>query len=88
MAELAMNTPVESATGRARLLFRLLLTRPASQEELETILAFQEKQLKRLRDGELKAVQIAGKKQAGAELASWVLVARTLMNLDETITRH
>ncbi len=88
LADRAMNTPVESARGRAQLLFRLLLTRPASQQELETILAFQEKQLKRLQDGELKAVQIAGKKQAGAELASWVLVARTLMNLDETITRH
>ena len=88
LADRAMNAPVESAAGRAQLLFRLLLTRPASQEELTTILAFQEKQRKRFQNGELQAALVAGKKQADAELASWVMVARTLMNLDETITRH
>jgi len=78
----------ESPEARAQLLFRYLLTRPARQEELATVLVFREKQLERLQNGELKAEQITGEKEPDAELASWVMVARTLMNLDETITRH
>ncbi|MDE0737554.1 MAG: DUF1553 domain-containing protein, partial [Pirellulaceae bacterium] len=88
LADRVMQAPVESPAARAQLLFRSLLTRPASQEELATILAFRKKQLQRLQDGELQAAQIAAKKESDAELASWVMVARTLMNLDETITRH
>ncbi|MEO2021410.1 MAG: PSD1 and planctomycete cytochrome C domain-containing protein [Pirellulaceae bacterium] len=88
LANRVVKARVESPEARAQLLFRYLLTRPAQQEELATVLVFREKQLKRLQDGELKAAQITGEKEPDAELASWVMVARTLMNLDETITRH
>jgi hypothetical protein len=78
----------DSDEERLWLLFRQLLTRPPSAEELRAIAAFRERQLKRLQAGQLDAAKIGGTKEPDVPLASWVMVARTLMNLDETITRH
>ena len=38
--------------------------------------------------GELDQVAIAASPDATPELAAWVMVARTVMNVDETITKQ
>ena len=72
-------------------IFRRLLTRPPTDDELNRILKFKNSQLGRIQKGELKPVDIIGsrstQKQALQELAAWTLVARALMSLDEVITK-
>lgn len=79
----------------ARKLFRRALTRPPEQQELAALIAFQEKTLERLRhdsdDAKKLAPAAVSKAGAGtdrATLASWTAVARTLLNLDEAITKE
>ncbi len=86
LARLA-TTQCTAPQETAELIFRRLLTRPPGTEELQEILQFQRAQEARLRAGELKAAEIVGAEDASAELAAWTMVARVLMNLDETITK-
>jgi len=78
----------ETREARAAYLFRALLTRPPTEAELSKLLQFERAQRLRLDAGELDAAAIWGEKNASAEQASWLLVARALMNLDETISRQ
>ncbi len=68
--------------------FRRLLTRPPRAEELEQLERYYAEQLDRLQKNELSATEIAGKEDADDNLAALVMVARVVMNLDETITKH
>ena len=77
----------DSDTERATFIFRRLLTRPPEPEELSTLLEFRQEQLRRLQAGELKAGEIGGDGTTD-HLASWMMVARVVMNLDETITKR
>lgn len=61
------SVPGDDAAQIATEIFRRLLTRPPSDDELQAIVAFQ---------SNLKTTDVD----------SWMLVARALMNLDETIT--
>ncbi|MBW3540932.1 MAG: DUF1553 domain-containing protein, partial [Planctomycetes bacterium] len=72
---------------RATIIFRRLLTRPPTHEELSMLLEFQRAQEQRLANGELDPEDIAADPRAGAAAASWMMLARALMNLDETVTR-
>ncbi len=78
------------AEGRARLAFRLCVGRPPTAEEVAPIVAFQSRQVVRIKSAELDANKILGEAYQGdsAELASWTTVARALLNLDETITKE
>jgi hypothetical protein len=51
------------------------------------LLEYQQAQLLRLKKGELKASEILNAKEGSDELASWVMLARAVMNLDETVTK-
>lgn len=73
---------------RAAFIFRRLLTRPPSETELTAVLGFQQAQQQRLAAGELDAKLIGGAESATPESASWVMVARAVMNLDEAITKQ
>jgi hypothetical protein len=77
--------------------FRLCLAREPSADELAELNKLMQKQRKRVRDRSLDAVEVAtghrDATRAGAdtnvpELAVFTLVSRTLLNLDETITRE
>jgi len=68
-------------------LFQRFLTRGPSAEELRALLHFQQAQLTRLEAEELDATQIGGA-DTTADTASWIMLARAVMNLDEVITRR
>jgi len=98
-----MNDPMfhEAAEGLARLtgsnggpdplesLFRRVLTRTPSEAEAKEYLAFYETQRARLASGELKAEAILSPEKGPVTpgLAAWAMVARVLLNLNESITR-
>ncbi|MBM81412.1 MAG: hypothetical protein CMJ78_12595 [Planctomycetaceae bacterium] len=87
----AKNRQQASFEQRATYLFRRFLTRPPSQDELQAITAFQQQQKARLESGQLDAAQIlrTKKKDVGdPDTAAWTMLARSLMNLDETITKQ
>ena len=75
----------------ATTIFRRVLTRPPTDQELQMLVAFQQQQLERLRADELNAdtlvnASMNGKPEADVA-ASWTLVARAIMNLDEAIAK-
>ena len=75
--------------ARAELIFRRCLTRPPTNDERGALVKFFQAQLARFTSGELKAAEIMDTK-ANAELnqqAAWTVVARVLLNLDETINK-
>ncbi|MBT3635545.1 MAG: hypothetical protein HN531_01285, partial [Opitutae bacterium] len=49
--------------------------------------AYLDQQIARLSKGELKPTEITGEKQADPQWAGKVLLARAIMNLDESITK-
>ncbi len=78
-----------SDEARAVELFRRVLVRPPSDEERVLVLKFHAAQRERLANGQLVAATIAGPGDGDAATrAAWTLTARTLLNLDETITRE
>jgi hypothetical protein len=82
----AMSRGTASDAERATYVFRRLLTRPPEPDELQRLLEFRATQLQRLKSGELSAREIGGADDT--DLASWVMLARVVMNLDETITKR
>ncbi|MEW4562108.1 PSD1 and planctomycete cytochrome C domain-containing protein [Bremerella sp. JC770] len=68
-------------------IFRRLMTRPPEADELKTILAYRSQQLARLHSGELDVQVIGSQASSSAEHAAWVMVARSLMNLDQAVTK-
>jgi hypothetical protein len=78
-----------SIEDRASQLFRRCLTRPPTAEELALLLKFHQQQRRRFALRELDAAAIAGPGAGDRiEPAAWAVVARALLNLDETITKE
>ncbi len=77
----------DSSTQRLQELIRRCVTRPATNEELTLLQNYLEVQSVRLERKELDAIAIAGDGDNAIARAAWTLVARTLLNLDETITK-
>jgi hypothetical protein len=85
-------------TGRERIeyAFRLCTARKPTAEEAKLLLALLEKQRQRFASGEANAAEVAtgdkkGKPPAGIEMIDWAaytVVARVLLNLDETIAKE
>ncbi|RUL87284.1 DUF1553 domain-containing protein [Tautonia sociabilis] len=83
----AREVPQDDDEQRAVRAFRLCLARRPDATEIAAILDFLAVQRARLEAGELDARAIAGTDNEDAvELAAWTVVARALLNLDETIT--
>jgi mono/diheme cytochrome c family protein len=98
---LARKTVTEggaSADTRLVFAFRSVLSRPPTDDERKQLLALLEKEKSRFADGWLNPNEVAtGNKEAPndlppgvtpTELASWTVVSRVLLNLDETITKE
>ncbi|MFP6901263.1 MAG: DUF1553 domain-containing protein, partial [Opitutales bacterium] len=90
--ELAQHVALEAdkmtADKRIEFLFRKFLVRPPSPNETALMNQFLETQRQRLGKGELTASQILGQKKATNEQAALALLARSIMNLDETVTKQ
>ena len=90
----AASAVVNEALGRdesdtrkiASYLFRRVMTRPPTDEEIADLSAFYDHQMQRLKAGELTAEELADQSKGG-EHAAWVMVARVLLNLDEFVTK-
>jgi hypothetical protein len=88
LARQAIQWSDPSAESRATFLFRRILTRPPSPPELAAIVDYYARQQKRFADGELVPRTGGGSGSPESEFSAWVLTARALMNLDETITQQ
>lgn len=83
----------DAPAGRVDLAFRLCLGRSPTASERASALQLFDEQLAFCRADERAAAELVGgeprpKETSTAELAAWVVVGRTLMNLDEFITRE
>ncbi len=78
-----------STQSRAIQIFRSCLTRPPSDDELQKLVSFYEKQMERFGSGDLNAADLMGETEGDNmnQQAAWTAVARVLMNLDETVTK-
>lgn len=75
--------------AKASALFRRVLVRPAQQDELESLMSFVTAQRARFASKELDAAKVAGEGEGNpVERATWTVVARALMNLDEAVTKN
>lgn len=81
-----------SAGDRLRDAFERLLSRPPTQSEADAVAHFHDEKLAEFQTGKLDPAKIAGPVVPEgidrADLAAWTVVARALLNLDETITRE
>ena len=76
---------------RLRHAFRLCLTREPGSDEVARLLALQSRSARDFEADPKRAAQFSGGRAGepdAAEAASWVVVARVLMNLDEFLTRE
>ena len=90
MAEALAAKAIESSSSpsdRAAQIVRRCLTRPPTDIELDALTSFAAEQLKRFQSGELDAGKVCTNHTASPELAAWTMVARAVLNLDETITK-
>jgi hypothetical protein len=82
----ALGGPVEA---KAESLFRRLLARRPAGDELSMVVRFYESQRERLGRKELDAAAIAGPDGPDVvERAAWTVLARSLFNLDEAVTKR
>ena len=66
----------------------LCLTRPPNDDELRRIVAYHGAQLARLKKNELDAKKLNRGQSDDPNQAAWTMVARAILNLDETITKQ
>jgi Protein of unknown function (DUF1553) len=81
----------EHGSDEARVgdIFRRCLTRPPDAEESAMLVDFAHRERQRLTNDKRDAAKLAGGDGSNvAERATWTAVARAILNLDETITRH
>ena len=92
LAARVLREPAPGNAERATYAFRLIASRTPKPEEVERIVASYTRQLERFRKEPdaasrvIKGYAVAGVN--GAEQAAWTLVANTLLNLDEALTRE
>ena len=76
---------------KARRIFMMVLSRAPTQKELDRLAEFQEVQSRLLKEKPKSASELLGAKEVddnGIETATLVALTRTLMNLDEFVTRE
>ncbi|MGI8602532.1 MAG: DUF1553 domain-containing protein, partial [Verrucomicrobiales bacterium] len=76
-----------SVEERIRSLFRRILTRPPTADEMTALKIFFEIQRKRFSANDLDSGKVAGSPDGDAdEHAAWTVLARAIFNLDEAVT--
>ena len=84
----AREAEKQPAEKRIDFLFRRFLTRPPKAAETKLMDQFLSAQLERLENRKLDAAKLTGDKKASGDQAALFLLARSIMNLDEVITRQ
>jgi hypothetical protein len=74
--------------AKASATFERILMRPPTSTERERLGAFVTAQRERVTKKEIDAAALAGAGDNAAERAVWTLLARALLNLDETVTKE
>jgi hypothetical protein len=87
MARWTVEQSFESPRAAAKSLFRRFLTRPPDEAEVNALVEYFTRQRDRLAAGELDSALIMKDPSATPEQAAWMMVARSLMNLDEAVTK-
>ena len=91
-ARVLRETPNTAPTDRAAFAFRLVASRTPTDAEIQRIVSSYQKQADRFRaEPEAAARVIRGHAVGGVETADqagWTLVANSLLNLDETLTKQ
>jgi hypothetical protein len=78
----------DSDEAKAAETFRRFVTRPPATEELSMLVEFARRQRMRFASKELDAAKVAGPGEGDAiERATWTTVARSVINLDESVTK-
>jgi hypothetical protein len=77
-----------SVEAKVDYLFRRCLTRPPSPDEVTVLAQYYDTQKARLEKKELNATTLTGAADATVDTAAWTLVARSLLNLDEAVTKE
>ena len=85
---LALDAEKLEPDERIEFLFRKFLARPPTRKEVDLMKQYFETQWQRLGKGELKSSLIMGRNDATTEQAALALLARSIMNLDETVTKQ
>lgn len=93
LAALTLREGGDSDEARLNLAFRRCLTRAPNAKEAGVLLDLLERQRKRFESDEAKAKELTAgpagvPNHSQATAAAWTAVARTLLNLDETITKE
>jgi len=87
-----LNQPAPNKDARLRRLFQRCLSRPPTSWELSRLGDYLDSQREQFETDSAAAKQVAPvllpNKASAAEAAAWVMAARTVMNLDEFITRE
>ena len=81
------------APDRLTFAFRRCVARKPSADETAELLALLKKEKERFAKPDAKPLEVAGVKEppkgaTPADLAAWTIVARVLLNLDETLTKE
>jgi hypothetical protein len=71
---------------KAHFIFRRFVARIPSEAETQRLVAFTQQQRERFKRGELDAKKLG--QADSAEVAVWTVLARAVMNLDETISKN
>ena len=82
LAKKTLQNGGKTDAERLEYAFRRCLARKPAASESQVLLALCEKQKRKLSAPDAKA------KAADVDLAAWTIVARALLNLDETITKE
>ena len=94
--KLAERMMLEAKSDKDRIAFayRLVMARSPQSAELNVLLKFHGQQLERYRSDDAAALKLLAigeskrnEKLDAAELAAWTMVASTILNLDETVTK-
>jgi mono/diheme cytochrome c family protein/uncharacterized membrane protein len=95
LAQRVMKEVPDDVAGRAAQVFRLCVARRPNDAELKALVDFYQSQLTRFQEKKLDPAAVAladPKRKPGdmdlPQLAAWTTVARSVLNLDETVTKE